>query len=217
MNDDHVCDEIIEGYQRNAKAKIYYDAEFTGLHRDTTLISIGFVGTRGNRFYAEFNDYDKRQVNEWLQVNVIDKLRFNNVSTCITAYDQPAGVHNIQMKSNSGEIRKKLLQWLTDEHQSYGGQVPIQIYTDCYAYDWMLLVHLLTNGLSALDMPDFIYYIPIDLSTSLHEHNYDPDINRELFASLNLCDKHNSLNDAQVIKECFNRLEKERVTKYNEV
>ena len=39
--------------------RIYYDAEFTGLHINTTLISIGMVSDSGSFFYAEFNDYDK--------------------------------------------------------------------------------------------------------------------------------------------------------------
>lgn len=41
------------------KLKVYYDAEFTGLNRNTDLISIGLVSEYGNYFYAEFIDYDK--------------------------------------------------------------------------------------------------------------------------------------------------------------
>lgn len=42
--------------------KVYFDAEFTGLHRDTTLISIGLISESGHHFYAEFNDYNKDQI-----------------------------------------------------------------------------------------------------------------------------------------------------------
>ena len=36
--------------------KIFFDTEFTGLHKNTTLISIGLVAENGKKFYAEFND-----------------------------------------------------------------------------------------------------------------------------------------------------------------
>ena len=53
--------------------KIFFDTEFTGLHKDTTLISIGIVAENGKSFYAELTDYDKTQVDEWLQLHVLDK------------------------------------------------------------------------------------------------------------------------------------------------
>ena len=37
--------------------KIFFDTEFTGLHKDTSLISIGLVDEDGKTFYAEFLDY----------------------------------------------------------------------------------------------------------------------------------------------------------------
>ena len=56
---------------------IYYDAEFTGLHKNTTFISIGLVTEKGSYFYAEFNDYDESQVDDWIQKHVINNLQFN--------------------------------------------------------------------------------------------------------------------------------------------
>ena len=41
--------------------KIYFDTEFTGLHKDTTLISIGLVSECGKTFYGECYDYDENQ------------------------------------------------------------------------------------------------------------------------------------------------------------
>ena len=64
---------------RDDRFNIYYDAEFTGLHRNTGLISIGLVSYSGSYFYAEFTDYDKSQVTEWIQENVIDKLPYKNI------------------------------------------------------------------------------------------------------------------------------------------
>ena len=54
--------------------KIFFDTEFTGLHRNTTLISIGLVSENRRTFYAEFNDYNDRQLNDWLKQNVLPHL-----------------------------------------------------------------------------------------------------------------------------------------------
>ena len=54
--------------------KIFFDTEFTGLHQNTSLISIGLISEDGKEFYAEVSDFDKTQVNEWLEENVIKNL-----------------------------------------------------------------------------------------------------------------------------------------------
>ena len=50
---------------------LYFDAEFTGLHKDTTLISIGIVSASGESFYAEFNDFADYQISPWIKENVL--------------------------------------------------------------------------------------------------------------------------------------------------
>lgn len=50
---------------------IYFDTEFTGLVPGTTLISLGMVTDAGEMFYAEFSDYNKDLVDEWLTENVL--------------------------------------------------------------------------------------------------------------------------------------------------
>ena len=58
----------------------YFDTEFTGLHKGTTPISIGIVRVKEadtsqtSAFYAELTDYDKDQVDEWVQNHVIKNL-----------------------------------------------------------------------------------------------------------------------------------------------
>ena len=42
--------------------KIFFDTEFTGLHKNTTLVSIGMVAENGHTFYAELNDYNHNQI-----------------------------------------------------------------------------------------------------------------------------------------------------------
>ena len=61
--------------------KVFFDTEFTGLHKDTTLISIGMVDENGRSLYIELNDYDKSQVNDWIRKNVISHLENNEATT----------------------------------------------------------------------------------------------------------------------------------------
>ena len=56
--------------------QVFFDTEFTGLHQNTTLISIGLITQDEKTFYAEFTDYDKNQVDTWIQENVISNLIF---------------------------------------------------------------------------------------------------------------------------------------------
>ena len=58
-----------------SKTKIFFDTEFTGLHQKTTLISIGLISECGKSFYAEFNDYDFNQVDDWLKENIPFQLQ----------------------------------------------------------------------------------------------------------------------------------------------
>lgn len=205
--------------------RVYFDAEFTGLYRNAKLISIGFVSEHNIGFYAEFNDYEQSKVDLWIEKNVIENLKYNDHHThlrchvpvdCFTSKRKI--VEHIEMKNDSSEIRYKLMGWLSDQLQLTDSK-QIRIMTDCYAYDWMLLVDLLTEGRSALDMPDWINYIPIDLSTMLYANGVDPDVNREEFIRplqpglagnpnhMGSEAKHNSLWDAMVIKEAFHQLE----------
>ena len=60
------------------KTQVFLDIEFTGLHQNTTPISLGLVGMDDNSFYGEFEDYDKSQTNEWIDKNIIPYLLMNN-------------------------------------------------------------------------------------------------------------------------------------------
>lgn len=202
------------------KTKIYYDAEFTGLTKDTSLISIGFVTDTNDYFYAEFTDYNQSKVDGWLRQHVIDNLLFRPDEEEYQRYiDENRSI--VMMTGDSNFIRTKLLQWLAGISERTGKQ--IQIYTDCYAYDWVLLNDLICNGAPAIDIPKFLYYIPVDLCTLMQYKAIDPDINREEFIgaekvrtlmaidpfgelSQNKNIKHNSLWDAFVARECFRKV-----------
>lgn len=211
-------------YNRNDKLRIFYDAEFTGLHRNTTFISIGLVSDSGRTFYAEFSDFAIDQVNDWINNNVVRNLSLSDdddgtlASRQLSKGDRSAS-YDVRIKGCSEDIQEKLIDWLMTEYTV--AQKQIQFFTDCYAYDWVLMNDLICDYGDALNIPKHINYIPIDLSTLLWHAGIDPDINREEFAGdvqtqgdMELS-KHNPLWDAHVCKTCFDKILSSTTVTYN--
>lgn len=192
--------------------KIFFDTEFTGLHQNTTLISIGLVSEDGKTFYAEFTGYDKTQVDEWLQTNVIDKLEIGQYTDDDDYFPYSDAV---TVKGDREEIAFCLEHWLNqiargdaaygDKRNIYSDRIPqkLEMWSDCLAYDWVLFCQLWGH---AFKIPDCVYYIPFDICTLLKSKGIDPDINREEFAGMGEGKKHNALWDARVIKGCYEKL-----------
>ncbi|MGX4584045.1 3'-5' exoribonuclease domain-containing protein [Paenibacillus chitinolyticus] len=172
--------------------KVFFDTEFTGLHQNTTLISIGLISEDGKTFYAEFTDYDKSQVDDWLQTNVINNLI---VHAERDRYYRITDNDSI-IKDNSNVIASRMEEWLSQFEQ-------VEIWSDCLSYDWVLFNQLFGH---AFNIPKNVYYIPFDICTLMKVKGVDPDINREEFAGIE-GEKHNALHDARVIKACYEKLE----------
>lgn len=176
---------------------IYFDTEFTGLHKDTTLISIGMVADNGKAFYAEFTDYDASQVNNWITDNVISKLKFNNSDNFVRRIGNV-----IEVKGDKEQIREELIEWLASFDER------VQFVSDVCHYDFVLLIDLIAGH--ALKLPDFI-------SPTCHDINQDiaifyniseleafdknrENIVNEYFLACSDDEKHNALADARVIR-----------------
>ena len=159
--------------------KIFFDTEFTGLHQSTTLISIGCVSEDNQKFYAEFNDYDQSQVDDWIKENVLSNLRGPSYST--------------------NRIATELHAWLCNFDE------PVEMWSDCLSYDWVLFCQLFGH---AFNIPKNVYYIPFDIATLFKIKGIDPDINREKFLGITTGAKHNALYDAEIIKDCYDKLSK---------
>lgn len=174
--------------------RIFFDTEFTGLHQLTTLISIGCVSEDGRTFYAESTDYDQTQVDSWLTENVIAHL-WHRGSPTVGEWC----VDNSQHLSFCGtrqQIRGALRDWLVQFDQT-------EMWSDCLAYDWVLFCELFGGGAECL--PWGVYYIPFDICTLFKMKGIDPDINRAQFAEVK-GQKHHALDDAIIIKACYERL-----------
>lgn len=164
--------------------KVFLDTEFTGLHKDTQLISIGMISEGGDELYLELNDWDYFKIKKddvlWLNMNVLSKLsRTNLVNT------------------------KEAADIITEYCNNIGEE--IEIWSDCLSYDWVLFCNIFEH---AFNIPKNVYYIPFDICTLFKEKGIDPDINREKFANINPkeTEKHNALFDAKIIKKCYEKL-----------
>ena len=180
------------------RTKIFFDTEFTGLHKNTTLISIGLVSECGKTFYAEIIDYDYMQLNPWLKENVLDNL---------TNQEMPDNSYTGRENMNCKCEKKWLKTYLTHWFMQFG---EVEIWSDCLAYDWVLFCDIFGH---AFNIPKNVYYIPFDICTTFKELGIDPDISREEFVNYNVKvdtfehwgvnSKHNALWDAYVIRECY--------------
>jgi len=171
------------------RRKAFFDFEFTGLHQNTTPISLGITTNEDEVFYAEFSDYDRGQITPWIKQHVIDNLRPSDKMTIV---------------GNRAEIANELGTWLILQCQGQG----IEMWSDCLSYNWMLFCELFGG---ALNLPDCIFYIPYDICTLFKIAGIDPDINREAFVkdfiiSDEYAQKHNALWDARIIKRCYDHL-----------
>lgn len=177
--------------------KLFFDTEFTGLHQNTTLISIGIVAETGQTFYAELTDYDQSQIDEWLQSNVINNLLYNDFPNDGIILEPSA--ESIKMKANTTSVKEQLEKWLSQFNQ-------VEIWSDCLSYDWVLFNQIFGH---AFNIPKNVYYIPFDICTLFKVKGIDTDVSRERFADTETAfdaQKHNALWDAKVIKLCYEKL-----------
>lgn len=168
--------------------KVFFDTEFTGLHHDTTLMSIGMVAEDGQDFYAELTDYDESQVDDWIRENVLANFTHDRYTT------------------NMLNLKHRIEEFLSPYDE-------VEMWSDCLAYDWVLFNSIWGH---AFKVPKKIYYIPFDICTFMKIKGIDPDINREEFAGID-GKKHNALHDAKVIKACYEKLNQTKDEREQEV
>ena len=196
--------------------KIFFDTEFTGLHQNTSLISIGLISEDGKEFYAEVSDFDKLQVNEWLEESVIKNLYVKQ-----WIEEETKNFTVIEKKPSKEFLETKPRGKIFWKKENFYGEVPfeelkrhleawfnqferVEIWSDCLSYDWVLFCQIFGH---AFNIPKNVYYIPFDICTMMKIKNIDADISREEFINNSVeGKKHNALYDAKVIKKCYEKL-----------
>lgn len=171
---------------------LFFDTEFTGLRKNTTLISLGIVADNGKKFYAEFHDFNWDYVDDWIQNNVLDNFilkkfyphggkeieeqmeewknegyEVSNLPTMNTFYllynTKRTKDNFTEVVGDSDWIREALLEWLSQFNS-------IQFVSDVCHYDFVLLIDLLTGGKTALDLPDNISAVCHDINSDIARH-----------------------------------------------
>ena len=182
--------------------RIFFDTEFTGLHQNTTLISIGMISEDGKKFYAELSDYDRSQVNDWINKNVLAHR------WCLSGRferDIPSYYFYGDSKQIANELGKYLMQF--DK---------VELVSDCAHYDMTLFINLFGT---AFDIPNNVCPACYDINQDIaYFHEVDGhaafDINREEILKTNNIEikgkKHNALYDAEVIKALYEIVSKRR-------
>ena len=176
--------------------KIFFDTEFTGLHKDTTLISIGLISENGRQFYAELTDYDESQCDDWIEENVINHLLWKNPNDM-------EFINNYHYGSKT-MIKLALKNWLLQFDS-------VELVSDVCHYDMLLFINLFGK---AFDLPDNIcpacYDINQDIARKFNISQQEAfNKSREDILYQNYKenivkgDKHNSLYDAKVIRELY--------------
>ena len=182
--------------------KIFFDTEFTGLHKNTTLISIGMIDENKRSFYAEFTDYDESQCDDWIKENVINHLRRKGTHNLyMEGYDKINKETSIVGTKN--QVKEKLEDWLSIYDE-------VELVSDVCHYDMVLFIDIFGT---AWDLPRCINPACHDINQDIARY-YELteteafDYSRERL--LDNCNikiegyKHNSLYDAKVIKEIYN-------------
>ena len=182
--------------------KIFFDTEFTGLHKNTTLISIGLVDDNNRCFYAEFTDYDESQCDDWIKENVIKNLKHKGARDIHLKGYNPRE-DKTWVIGNKQEVYNALYEWLLIYDR-------MQLVSDVCHYDMVLLIDIFGTA----------WDIPSCLNPSCHDINQDianyyhisemeafdkgrEDILTEHKKTIK-GNKHNALYDAKVIKEIYN-------------
>ena len=212
---------------------LFFDTEFTGLHSEAKLISIGIVAEDGRYFYAELNDYDKeKDTSDFVKLNVLPNLLFTEPKVGQQFhYSKIRHDKNVDFQKSYSEtlhcsietLKRSLVKWLSQFDK-------VCFWGDCLAYDWVLFrkifeyeyifdsVLIKNKGDKDREMfcdfPKNVHYIPFDICTLFQAAGEDSDINREEFVAkvgvteFNfsggiLKNKHNALYDAEIISRCY--------------
>lgn len=156
---------------------IFFDTEFTGLHKDTTLISIGLIDKDDNCFYAEFNDYDITQVDDWINDNVISNLLINSDNFVgdygLHYYVNKHGCFSEKLSDkfeyhygNKEYIKNMLLKWFEKE-MAEQDDYDIELISDVCHYDMTLFIDIFGG---AFEMPKWITPACADLNQIIMEY-----------------------------------------------
>ena len=177
--------------------KVFFDTEFTGLHKDTSLISIGLISEDRRCFYAEITDYDEKKCDDWIRENVIKHL---NMSKNEEDRNYISNYH----VGTKDDIGIALSNWFKQFNE-------VELVSDVCHYDMVLLIDLFGT---AFDLPSNVSASCYDINQDIaryykisQKEAFDKSREEILWSKYKedavRGDKHNALYDAKVIRELY--------------
>lgn len=168
----------------------FIDAEYTGEHTHTTLVSLGVVGEDGESIEVVFNDFDRDQVTPWLEENVLAHLDMSKAVPRRVGWE-------------------RLVRWFEDYRA--GGDV--SLVSVGKTYDLTLLFELWHFACPERKFFHNLYCLPdwlnhaahFDLPTVFFMSGLDPGLDREAFLGPDVPQgrRHDALHDARIARACF--------------
>lgn len=178
--------------------KIFFDTEFTGLRKDTNLISIGLISEDGRTFYAELSDFNGCNCDDWIRRNVVSNLHIMKIKQGTDEY-----IPNYHY-GDKEDIKFALCNWF----QQFS---IVELVSDVCHYDMVLLIDLFGDAFSlpknvcpsCYDInQDIARYYKISL-TEAFDKSREEILYKKYKENEISSDKHNALYDAKVIREIY--------------
>lgn len=167
--------------------QVVLDTEFTSLTQQAQLLSLALVAETGAVFYAEFSDFKKEEINDWVNTHVINNFLMQEMDVHFSVENK-----RTQVKGNKEYIVTLLREWL----KQFGN---IRMWADVPHYDWVLFCELFGGSMK---LPNNVHFMCMDIATLLHTQGLDHTAER---ISLINDDEtpanyktHNALNDAEL-------------------
>ncbi len=168
---------------------VFIDAEYTGEHAYTTLVSLGLVTLEGDELYLALNDFDQAQVTPWLEENVLSLIDEDD-------------------RIPSDEAYRRLARWL----EEYAKDERVHLVSAGLGSDLLLLFELYKHAdagrpyFHALEcLPAYLNHAEhFDLNTLLFLVGFDLDQDRETLVGSGVSGtRHDALHDARLARACF--------------
>lgn len=125
---------------------VFIDTEFSGLTKDTELISLGCISDDGRTFYGEITDFNHSKCDEWIKTHIFPNLISKGKDGAKPYVDR---YKIIDKKEN---VMKAFIKYLNEiSVAKYEDYLPgsVQFVSDCLSYDQVLINDLLLNGRAA--------------------------------------------------------------------
>lgn len=138
---------------------VYFAVNYTREGIGAQPLSIALVGADGNYFYAEFNDYNMKEISPEVFKNVLQG--FINAKM----YEE-SDIGTIQlMVGDTSQIKYNLIKWLDDNYTNK--KQLIQFVTDKNTFAYPILLYLLVKDEETTILPESIVPACFDLNQDL--------------------------------------------------